>query len=163
MIYDNSYLLLTTLALLAAQFSLDSYLELQEVYSLILSWSMASTPASRLLSRERLAGWVPHFTDLAQHSPSFSTLTATVQTLQEALSSGHLRSTQLVEEYQRSICLHNEWLGAVYQLAPGAMDRASEMDALRQDGTILGALHGIPILFKVGKVVQLSDYLLKII
>lgn len=109
---------------------------------------MASTPASRLLSRERLAGWVPHFTDLAQHSPSFSTLTATVQTLQEALSSGHLRSTQLVEEYQRSICLHNEWLGAVYQLAPGAMDRASEMDALRQDGTILGALHGIPILFK---------------
>lgn len=109
---------------------------------------MASTPASRLLSKERLAGWVPQFTDLAKHAPSFNTLTATVQSLQEALGSGHLQSTQLVEEYQRSICLYNEWLGAVYQLAPGAMDRAREMDRLRHDGKILGALHGIPILVK---------------
>ena len=111
---------------------------------------MASTPASRFLSREKLAGWVPQFTDLAKHSPSFDTLTATVVTLRDALSRGHLRSAQLVVEYQRSICLHNEWLGAVYQLTPGAMDRAREMDALRQEGKVLGALHGIPILVKVG-------------
>ena len=112
---------------------------------------MHSTPASRLLSREKLAGWVPRFTDLDTHLPSFNTLTATVQTLRDALSRGDLRSTQLVEEYQRTICLHNEWLGAVYQLAPGAMDRAREMDALRQEGKVLGALHGIPILIKVGE------------
>ena len=112
---------------------------------------MAFTPASRHLSREKLAGWVPHFSDLATHSPSFNTLTATMQTLREALSQGHLRSTQLVEEYQRTICLHNEWLGAVYQLASGAMDRARELDALREEGKILGALHGIPILVKVGE------------
>ncbi|KAL8786599.1 MAG: hypothetical protein Q9195_008156 [Heterodermia aff. obscurata] len=99
---------------------------------------MASTPASRLLSREKLAGWVPPFTDLVEHSPSFDTLAATVQNLRDSLNQGHLRSTQLVEEYQRSICLHNEWLGAVYQLAPGAMDRAREMDAMRQEGKILG-------------------------
>ena len=110
---------------------------------------MASTPASRHLSREKLAGWVPHFADLEKHSPSFNTLTATVQTLRDALSHGHLRSTQLVEEYQRSICLHNEWLGAVYQLSPGAIDRACEMDPLRQEGKILGPMHGIPILVKV--------------
>lgn len=123
---------------------------------------MASTPASRILSRGSLQAG-PCFTDLAKHSPSFNTLTATVQSLQDALGSGRLRSTQLVEEYQRSICLYNEWLGAVYQLAPGAMDRAREMDALRQEGKILGALHGIPILVKVGKVVQYRDYKLKML
>ena len=113
---------------------------------------MASTPASRLLSKEKLFGWVPCFTDLARHAPTFDTLTETVQTLRDALSHGHLQSIQLVEEYQRSICLHNEWLGAVYQLTPGAMDRAREMDALRKEGKILGALHGIPVLVKVGEI-----------
>ncbi|KAL8823961.1 MAG: hypothetical protein Q9191_005407 [Dirinaria sp. TL-2023a] len=109
---------------------------------------MASTPVSQLLSKQKLAGWVPHFADLASHTPSFDTMTATVHFLQEALGTGCLQSTQLVEEYQRSICLYNEWLGAVYQLAPGAMDRARQLDTLRQDGKILGALHGIPILVK---------------
>lgn len=110
---------------------------------------MASTPASRLLSKERLAGWVPQFQDLSEHVPSFNTRTATIQSLQEDLSSGRLRSTQIIEEYQRSICLYNGWLGAVYQLAPGAMDRARELDALRQNGKLMGPLHGIPVLVKV--------------
>ncbi len=110
---------------------------------------MASTPASRLLSREKLAGWVPHFSNLSEHRPSFDTLKATVHSLQEELTAGRLRSVQLVEEYQRSICLYNEWLGAVYQLAPGAMDRAHELDSLRESGKYLGAFHGIPILIKV--------------
>ncbi|KAG6989772.1 amidase [Physcia stellaris] len=109
---------------------------------------MASTPASRLLSKERLTGWVPHFPDLFEHSPSFNTLTATVQSLQDELTAGRLQSIQLVEEYQRSICLYNGWLGAVYQLAPGAMERAQELDSLRQSGKTLGPFHGIPVLIK---------------
>ena len=115
---------------------------------------MASTPASRLLPREKLAGWVPYFPDLSSHSPSFNTLTATVQTLQDALVAGRLRSTDLVEEYQRSICLYNGWLRAVYQLAPGAMDRAREMDSLRQSGKYLGPVHGIPVLIKVSQIAR---------
>ena len=111
---------------------------------------MASTPASRLLSKERLTGWVPHFPNLFEHTPSFNTLTATVHSLQDELTAGRLRSVQLVEEYQRSICLYNGWLGAVYQLAPGAMERAQEMDSLRQSGKTLGSFHGIPVLIKVG-------------
>ena len=110
---------------------------------------MASTPASRLLSKERLLGWVPQFEDLCEHVSSFNTLTATVQSLQEELSSGRLQSAQIVEEYQRSICLYNGWLGAVYQLAPGAVDRARELDTLRLQGNLIGPLHGIPILVKV--------------
>ena len=110
---------------------------------------MATTPASRLLPRERIYGWIPHFPDLSKHSPSFDTLKATVQSLQDELTAGRLRSVQLVEEYQRSICLYNGWLGAVYQLAPGAIDRARELDSLRQSGKHLGPFHGIPILVKV--------------
>ena len=110
---------------------------------------MASTPASRRLSKEGLAGWVPQFPDLFEHSPSFNTLTATVHFLQDELTAGRLRSVQLVEEFQRSICLHNGWLGAVYQLATGAIQRAQEMDALRQSGKTLGPLHGIPVLIEV--------------
>lgn len=119
---------------------------------------MDSTPASRLLSKERLAGWVPKFQDLSKHAPSFNTLTATVQSLQAELSSGRLQSTQIVEEYQRSVCRYNEWLGAVYQLAPGAMDRARELDALRQNGKILGPLHGIPVLVKVCRYIQCFSF-----
>ncbi|MCJ1349375.1 hypothetical protein MMC31_007615 [Peltigera leucophlebia] len=109
---------------------------------------MASTPASRLLSKEKLAGWVPHFQDLSNHVPKFNTLTASVQSLQKELSSGRLQSTEIVEEFQRSACLYNEWLGAVYQLAPGALDRARELDSMRQNGNVLGPLHGVPILVK---------------
>ena len=71
-----------------------------------------------------------------------------MQSLQEELSAGRLRSTQLVEEYQRSICMYNGWLGAD-QLAPDAMDRARETDSMRLAGKPLGPLHGIPILIKV--------------
>ncbi|KAL8937649.1 MAG: hypothetical protein Q9216_004321, partial [Gyalolechia sp. 2 TL-2023] len=109
---------------------------------------MASTPASSLLSKEKLAGWVPHFQDLSKHVSRFNTLTASVQFLREELNSGRLQSTHIVEEYQRSICVYNEWLGAIYQLAPGAMDRARELDSMRKKGQILGPLHGIPILVK---------------
>ena len=49
---------------------------------------------SRLLSGEKLADWVPRFADLSELSPCFNTLTATVKSL---------RSTQLIEECQRSI------------------------------------------------------------
>ena len=71
---------------------------------------MASTPASRLLSKEKLAGWVPHFQNLSNHVPKFNTMSASVQSLQEELSSGRLQSVQIVEEYQRSIVfIMNGW------------------------------------------------------
>ena len=122
----------------------------------------ASTPASKLLSKEKLAGWVPHFHDLSNHPPSFDTLTATVKSLRVELSAGRLRSTQLVEEYQRSICLYNEWLGAVYQLSPGAMDQAFDADRERErHGKSLGPLHGIPILIKVCRETRKGGLILK--
>ena len=96
-----------------------------------------------------LTGFKPQFIDLASHTPRFNTLTATAEFLQNELSAGNLKSTEIVEEYHRSICKHNGYLNAVSELAPGAMKRAEELDRLRAEGTLLGPLHGIPILIKV--------------
>lgn len=72
-----------------------------------------------------------------------------MESLQAELSAGSLESTQIIEEYQRAVCIYNEYLGAVYQLSPVAMERAREMDSLRLAGKILGPFHGIPVLLKV--------------
>lgn len=85
----------------------------------------------------------------AQGVASFDTLRATAESLQQELTAGRLKSTQIVKEYQRSIDRYNGYLNAVYELAPDAMKRAEEMDQLRSEGRVLGPLHGIPIILKV--------------
>ena len=109
---------------------------------------MTTTPTSRQLSKERLAGWVPQFTDASKHPSTFNALTATVQSLRKTLESGDLKTTLIVEEDQRSVCKYNEWLGAIYQLAPGAIEGARELDVMRGAGKLLGPFHGIPVLVK---------------
>lgn len=90
-------------------------------------------------------------------SDSFETLSATAESLQKDLIAGRITSTQIVEEYHQTIKKHNDYLNAVYELAPGAMDRAKELDELRSKGTVLGPLHGIPVLVKVGICQSLTD------
>jgi amidase len=92
--------------------------------------------------------WNPSF-EKDRHTPRFDVLTVTAHNLQHELIAGRLQSTQILEEYHRSICEHNGYLNAVFALAPGAMKRAQEMDARRTKGKFLGPLHGIPILIKV--------------
>lgn len=58
---------------------------------------MASIPKSRFLSKEKLMGWVTHFLDFSKYVSSFNTLTASIQSLQEELSSGRFKSNQGVE------------------------------------------------------------------
>lgn len=79
----------------------------------------------------------------------FNTLTATAHDLQQMMIAGTLKSTDLVEEYVRQIEKHNGYLRAVSVYAPGALERAREMDAKRESGEFLGPLHGIPVLIKV--------------
>jgi hypothetical protein len=93
-------------------------------------------------------GWIPRFRN-AHHTPLFDVFTMTAHDLQDELIAGRLRSTQVLEEYYRTICAHNDYLNAVFVLAPGAMSRAQEMDIRRAKGEFLGPLHGIPILIKV--------------
>lgn len=108
-----------------------------------------SSKGLRTVATSKLRGYIPTFPDQAHHQPLFNTLTATASDLQKELSNGKIKSTQLVEEYHRSIIAHNGVLNAVWELAPGAMKRARELDQLRENGQFLGSLNGIPILVKV--------------
>ncbi|KAI9644216.1 hypothetical protein NHQ30_007571 [Ciborinia camelliae] len=109
---------------------------------------MAITIAFRSAATHKLKGFVPSFLDSAHHQPLFNTLTATAHDLQQRLTQGSIKITEIVEEYHRSIVDHNSALNAVYELYSGAMKQAEEMDRLRADGKVLSPLHGIPILVK---------------
>ena len=104
--------------------------------------------AARSRSQTNLTGWIPQFPSEPDRSPLFDTLTATVSSLQTDLSTCALKSTQILEEYQRAILKYNGYLNGVYELSPTAMDRAREMDKLRSQGNILGPFHGIPVIVK---------------
>lgn len=95
--------------------------------------------------KAHLAGWIPSVTDDA---PRFDPRTTSAAALQELLSSGKIKSVQILNEYYRQILAYNDYLKAVYQLAPGAITRAKELDALRASGNVLSPLHGIPVLLK---------------
>jgi len=76
---------------------------------------------------------------------------ATVAQLQAEMASGMLTSEQLTQEYiTRILALDQNGPGvnAVIQLNPDALVMARNADALRRRGTVLGPLHGIPVLLK---------------
>ena len=61
-------------------------------------------------------------------APIFDALTATAHELQDLLSAGTLKGTDLVEEFVWRIEEYNPYLNAVFEYAPGVMQRASELD-----------------------------------
>ncbi|KAF2682561.1 hypothetical protein K458DRAFT_52056 [Lentithecium fluviatile CBS 122367] len=79
---------------------------------------------------------------------SFEPTATPAAALQKLLTVGPLTSVQILNEYYGQILDYNGYLKAVYQLAPGALDRAKELDAKRANGDVLGPLHGIPVLLK---------------
>ena len=90
-----------------------------------------------------------------QSQPSTSVPTThnewTVAQLQRAMASGTLTSVALTEEYiARIIALDQNGPGvnSVIELNPDALQMARNADRLRRQGTVLGPLHGIPVLLK---------------
>jgi amidase len=87
----------------------------------------------------------------AGNNPSKNFNEWTVQQLQAAMTSGKLTSVELTKYYiQRILDLDQNGPGvnAVIELNPDALDIAKQMDKLRKQGTVLGPLHGIPVLVK---------------
>ena len=87
----------------------------------------------------------------AGNSPSKNYNEWTVQQLQAAMTSGKLTSFELTKYYiQRILDLDQSGPGvnAVIELNPDALEIARQMDKLRKRGTVLGPLHGIPVLVK---------------
>ena len=75
----------------------------------------------------------------------------TVAQLEAAMANGNLTSEKLTKFYiQRILDLDQNGPGvnAVIELNPDALDIAKQMDKLRKQGTVLGPMHGIPVLLK---------------
>ncbi|KAH8662187.1 amidase [Xylariales sp. PMI_506] len=73
---------------------------------------------------------------------------ATLEDLVSGLESGLFTSVDLVNAYSARIIEVNSTLRMVTELNPDALSIAAEADALRANGTVLGPLHGIPLLLK---------------
>ena len=92
----------------------------------------------------------------AKDKDRFPFLEATVAQLQAEMAAGHLTSEKLTRAYIQRIQqldqldADKDYLGvnALIELNPDAIAIAKEMDALRRKGTVLGPLHGIPVLLK---------------
>lgn len=89
-----------------------------------------------------------------QMRPAIDVLTATATDLQKLLTAGTLRSLDLVDIYLDQIQRHNHQglqLNAMISVAPreDLLRRAAELDIERQNGSLRGPLHGIPVTVKV--------------
>ncbi|MBA3830654.1 MAG: amidase [Chthoniobacterales bacterium] len=76
---------------------------------------------------------------------------ATIAQLQTEMASGKLTSVELTREYIARIGgldQGKEGVNSIIQLNPDALKMAEHADQLRRHGTVLGPLHGIPVLLK---------------
>src|SRR5947209_8418741 len=76
---------------------------------------------------------------------------ATIAQLQAEMAAGKLTSRDLTKEYIARINALDQsgpGVNAIIELNPDALDMADRADKLRRQGTVLGPLHGIPILVK---------------
>ncbi len=75
----------------------------------------------------------------------------TIAQLQADMAAGKLKSEDLTKEYIARIQALDQsdpGVNAVIELNPDALNMARNADKLRQQGTVLGPLHGIPVLLK---------------
>jgi amidase len=92
--------------------------------------------------------FTPYATTCANDTSFPSLSEATLDELVAGLESKHFTSADLVKAYSARILEVNSTLHVVTELNPDALSIACHADELRKNGTILGPLHGIPILIK---------------
>jgi amidase len=76
---------------------------------------------------------------------------ATVAQLQAMMASGQLTSVALTKYYLKRILLLDQngpGVNSVIELNPDALAIAAQADDMREEGKVLGPLHGIPVLLK---------------
>jgi amidase len=74
--------------------------------------------------------------------------TATIPQIEAALQAHRVTSRQLVTAYLDRISTYDGTLDSIRTLNPDALKMAARRDAQLRSGTVLGPLHGIPILLK---------------
>ena len=83
--------------------------------------------------------------------PSFELEGASVEQLQQWMTSGRYTARRLVELYQQRIAAVDQGgprINNVLELNPDAISIAEGLDAERKSGRVRGPLHGIPVLIK---------------
>jgi amidase len=90
----------------------------------------------------------PYATTSVNHTSFPLLLEATLDDLTAGLESNLFTSADLVKAYSLRILEVNSTLHVVTELNPDALAIATHADELRKNGTVLGPLHGIPILIK---------------
>ena len=91
---------------------------------------------------------IPPYTTCANETTFPLLLEASLDDLAAGLESQHFTSVDLVKAYSARILGVNSTFHVVTELNPDALSIAAYADDLRKNGTILGPLHGIPILIK---------------
>ncbi|CAK1354153.1 unnamed protein product [Cercospora beticola] len=107
--------------------------------------------ASALLCATAFADidWTKSITDgITNLDNSPDLLDADLDAINAGLSTSLFTSVDLVQAYVARIQEVQDALHVVNELNPDALEIAAERDAQRLNGTILGPLHGIPILLK---------------
>ncbi|KAK5306774.1 hypothetical protein LTR99_002466 [Exophiala xenobiotica] len=110
------------------------------LFALILTWlSLANLVISQSCFNQSTA---------INGKPFPPLIEATTEDLAVGLESGLFTSVDLVKAYIARIMELNSTLHMVTQLNPDALSIAAQLDAQRANGTVMGPLHGIPILVK---------------
>lgn len=92
---------------------------------------------------------VPPYTGTLIKGQEFpSLIEVDLEDLITGFESGLFTSVDLVKAYEARIMEVNSTLHMVTELNPDALSIAAELDAMRANGTVLGPLHGVPILIK---------------
>lgn len=94
-----------------------------------------------------ILGLIPSIAEAA----TFSLQDATIADVNAAFDAGALTSSALTQLYLNRIDTYDHAgpkLNSVAYLNPNALEEAAKLDELRKKGTILGPLHGIPVLIK---------------
>ena len=73
---------------------------------------------------------------------------ASIPDLQRHLQEGKFTSVEYIQYCLERIRQTNPYLEAVIEVNPDAVDIASKLGEERQNGTVRGPLHGIPVLVK---------------
>lgn len=117
---------------------------------LALSTSLTLAPISGVAAQQPTgAGASPSPTQTV--AQPFSVFEAGILEIQEALESGRVTSTRLVDAYLARIATYDQEgpaLNSVIRLNPEARERAVELDRERAAGRVRGPLHGIPVVVK---------------
>ncbi|MBD3884996.1 amidase [Phormidium tenue FACHB-886] len=82
-----------------------------------------------------------------------SLLDLSISEARAAMEKGELSAVQLAQYYLDRISVYDDeltgtYLNSVVTISPDVLEQAERLDKLRAEGTILGPLHGIPIVVK---------------